>query len=46
MIIWKCIDRNFKDCTIINISNSLFELGSYDRIVVMDKGEIVEIGSP
>ncbi|KUM59972.1 hypothetical protein ACN42_g7172 [Penicillium freii] len=36
----------FKDYTIIAVSHRLDMIMDFDRVVVMDKGEIVEVGNP
>jgi ABC-type multidrug transport system fused ATPase/permease subunit len=43
-IVQKAIQEEFKDCTVIAVAHRLETLRDYDRIVVLDKGEVSEIG--
>ena len=45
-LIQECIQKSFKETTVITIAHRLNTVANYDRIVVMDKGRIVEIGNP
>lgn len=45
-LIQKTIRREFSGCTIITVAHRLNTIIDYDRIIVMDKGEIVEFDSP
>lgn len=45
-LIQKTIASEFSDCTILSIAHRLKTIVNYDRIVVMDKGEIVEFDTP
>ncbi len=44
--IQKCIKTKFNEATIITIAHRLNTIADYDKIIVMDKGRIVEIGLP
>ncbi len=44
--IQECIKNNFNDNTVITVAHRLNTVASYDRIIVMERGRIVEIGSP
>jgi ABC-type multidrug transport system fused ATPase/permease subunit len=45
-LIQNTIRNQFSGCTIITIAHRLNTIIDYDRIIVMDKGEIVEFDSP
>ncbi len=38
--------EKFKDCTIITIAHRILTIADYDKVIVMDKGMVVEFGSP
>lgn len=40
------IRKEFSDCTIVTIAHRLNTIMDYDRIIVMDKGTIIEFDSP
>lgn len=40
------IRREFADCTVVCIAHRLDAVLDYDRVVVMEGGEIVEVGNP
>ncbi|KAI3337286.1 putative ABC multidrug transporter [Xylariaceae sp. AK1471] len=40
------IKAEFKDYTVIAVSHRLDMIMDFDRVVVMDKGEVVEVGNP
>ncbi|KAF3061054.1 Multidrug resistance-associated protein 1 [Daldinia childiae] len=45
-VMQKVISVEFKEYTVIAVSHHLDMIMDYDRVVVMDKGEIVEVGNP
>jgi len=45
-LIQETIRKEFKGCTIFTIAHRLNTIMDYDRIIVMDKGEIAEFDSP
>ncbi|KAJ5699379.1 hypothetical protein N7536_002392 [Penicillium majusculum] len=45
-VMQEIIRAEFKDYTIIAVSHRLDMIMDFDRVVVMDKGEIVEVGNP
>ena len=45
-ILQKTIRNKFESCTILTIAHRLNTIMDYDRIMVMDQGEIVEFDSP
>lgn len=45
-LIQKMIKREFKDTTVITIAHRLNTIIQYDRIIVLDKGTIVEFDTP
>lgn len=40
------INMHFKNHTVISIAHHLATILDFDRVVVMDKGRVVEVGSP
>jgi ABC-type multidrug transport system fused ATPase/permease subunit len=42
----KVIDQEFQGCTVITIAHRLDFIASYDRIAVLDQGQLVEWDSP
>ena len=44
--IQKCIKTKFKETTVITIAHRLNTIADYDKVIVMDKGRILEIGAP
>ena len=42
----RSINAGMKDCTVITIAHRIKTIINYDKIVVLNNGEIVEIGSP
>ncbi|KAI8624704.1 putative ABC multidrug transporter [Xylariaceae sp. FL1651] len=45
-IMQETIRTEFKDYTVVAVSHRLDMIMDFDRVVVMDQGEIVEVGSP
>lgn len=45
-LIQNTIRKEFADCTIVTIAHRLNTIMDYDRIIVMDKGTIVEFDAP
>lgn len=41
-----CIKTKFQDTTVITIAHRLNTIADYDTVIVMDKGNIIEIGPP
>ena len=41
-----CINQGLKDCTVITIAHRIKTIINYDRILVLNNGEIVEYDSP
>ena len=44
--IQNCIKTKFRETTVITIAHRLNTIADYDKVIVMDRGRIVEIGSP
>ncbi|KAJ2331042.1 Canalicular multispecific organic anion transporter 1, partial [Coemansia sp. RSA 2671] len=44
--IQELIRSEFSECTVLTIAHRLNTIMNSDRIIVMEKGEIAEIGSP
>ncbi|KAJ2466863.1 Canalicular multispecific organic anion transporter 1 [Coemansia sp. RSA 2337] len=44
--IQELIRKEFKGCTVLTIAHRLETIMNSDRIIVMDKGTIAEIGTP
>lgn len=44
--IQRTLKTNFANQTIITIAHRLNTIADYDKVIVMDKGEIVEMGAP
>ena len=42
----KCIQNDFKDCTVIIIAHKLVNIMNCDRVLVIEKGKIKEFDSP
>ncbi|RYC64377.1 hypothetical protein CHU98_g1836 [Xylaria longipes] len=45
-IMQETIRAEFKDYTVVAVSHRLDMIMDFDRVVVMDKGEVVEVGNP
>lgn len=45
-LIHETIDKHFRECTVISISHRLKHVLNYDKVLVMEEGELVEFGSP
>ena len=45
-IITNAVDTMFKDSTVITIAHRINTVKSCDRVIIMDEGEIVEVGKP
>ena len=45
-LIQATIRKEFKECTVLTIAHRLNTIMDYDRIMVLDKGEIAEMDSP
>jgi ABC-type multidrug transport system fused ATPase/permease subunit len=45
-LIQDLIDSVFKNCTVISIAHRLSTIVGFDRVIVLDKGEISEIDTP
>lgn len=41
-----CIKTKFKETTVITIAHRLNTIADYDKIITMDRGRIIEYGSP
>ena len=42
----RIIRKEFKDCTVIAVAHRLDTIVDFERVVVLGKGEIVEVGAP
>ena len=42
----QCIKEEFNHATIITIAHRISTIANYDKILVLDKGRIIEFGSP
>ena len=45
-IIQKCLKNNFNNSIVIAVAHRLNTVADYDRLLVMEKGKIVENGRP
>lgn len=45
-LLQKTIRREFKDCTILTIAHRLNTIIDSDRVLVLDKGQMVEFDAP
>lgn len=44
--IQQCVKDKFRDATVITIAHRLDTVADYDKIIVMDKGRVAEVGTP
>ena len=44
--IQKVIRENFVNTTVITIAHRLNTIADYDKVIVMSRGKIIELGSP
>ena len=44
--IQKCIHTKFQNTTVITIAHRLNTIADYDKVIVMSRGRIIEIGEP
>ena len=44
--IQKVLKKQFKETTVITIAHRLITVADYDKIIVMHRGRIVEMGAP
>lgn len=45
-LVQKCIRKDFADCTILTIAHRLNTVIDYDRILVLDAGQVMEFDTP
>ena len=45
-LIQNILKTKFKQCTIITIAHRLNTIADYDKIIVMHRGKVMEVGSP
>ena len=45
-LVQKCIRKDFADCTILTIAHRLNTVIDYDRILVLDSGQVMEFDTP
>ena len=44
--IQRTLKEQFRDYTIITIAHRLNTIADYDMVIVMDKGKVIDLGSP
>ena len=45
-LIQKTIHEQFTDCTVLTIAHRLNTIINYDKVMVLDQGQLVQYGSP
>jgi ATP-binding cassette subfamily C (CFTR/MRP) protein 4 len=45
-LIQNILKTKFKQCTIITIAHRLNTIADYDKIIVMHRGKVMEVGAP
>ncbi len=45
-LIQNILKTKFKQCTIITIAHRLNTIADYDKIIVMHRGKVMEVGTP
>ena len=45
-LLQKSLKEGMKDCTVITIAHRIKTIINYDKILVLDKGKIIEFDSP
>ena len=45
-LIQNILKTKFKECTIITIAHRLNTIADYDKIIVMHRGKVMEVGAP
>ena len=45
-LIQNCIKTKFEYATVITIAHRLNTIADYDKVIVMDRGRVKEMGSP
>ncbi|KAI1076073.1 ABC multidrug transporter [Whalleya microplaca] len=42
----RVVDEEFRGCTLLSVAHKLHTVLHFDRVVVLDKGSVVEVGNP